>query len=176
MAIIEDSPFEVAFGELQRIPTKFISSDVKSPSILVDCLSGILQNSERNLTPVFVRYLQSDQYEAVQNHLVYEAAVQAGLDFVWCIPVNQQMEEQIILESGKTIKVKLKGADKKTLIDALTFIKSADPAFKSIKVEKLATTILSAYNPSWKNFKLLTKLKCGIGAKKAPLLEKYFIL
>jgi hypothetical protein len=175
MPILEDvSPFDLALGDVLRIPCKFIKGKSKSSPILIKSLAIQLKETGKNILPIVVKPKAEDEYEAVYNVLILEAAKQAGLDFVWCIPVNDAMESQVQAESGEAFQVSLMDASEKELIEALTYIKTSNTAMKQINPAMVAKTIVSARTPSWKDLKPLSKLRCGVGPKKVPILSNYF--
>jgi hypothetical protein len=175
MPILEDeSPFDVALGEVLRIPCKFITGKSKSSPILIKSLAKQLKEFGKNILPIIVKCKAEDEYEAVYNILILEAAKQAELDFVWCIPVDRAMESQVLAESGEAFQLSLMDTSEKELIAALTYIKSSNTALRQIDPAKVAKTITSARTPSWKDLKPLSKFRCGVGLKKVPVLSKYF--
>jgi hypothetical protein len=177
MPILEDvSPFDLALGDVLRIPCKFIKGKSKSSPILIKSLANQLKETGKNILPIVVKPKAEDEYEAVYNILILEAAKQAGLDFVWCIPVNDAMESQVQAESGEAFQVSLMDASEKELVEALTYIKDTDTKLKRIDPGKVAKIIVSARTPSWRDLKPLTRLGCGIGAGAAQALFRYFLI
>jgi ParB-like chromosome segregation protein Spo0J len=176
MPILDEAPFDLVLGQLQRIPCKFIESKVKSNALLVKSLAQTLSKTQRNILPVIVKPLAEDHYEAVFNHLILEAAQEADLDFVLCVPVDAALEAQVIAESGQSFQLNALTATEKELIDALTYIKAAEVSLKTIDPTKVAKVIVAARTPAWKDLKPLTKLKCGVGPKKVPTLGKYLVI
>jgi hypothetical protein len=178
MSIVRDiSPDELELGEILRIPCEFVEtrSKTKSNAILVKSLAVKLKASNKNILPIIVKQKSEDNYEAIHNTLILEAAQHAGLEFVWCIPIDSQMEAQILSETGELFQVSLLDSSEKELIEALTFVRDTEATLKKIDPAKIAKIIVSARTPSWKDLKPLSKLKCGVGAKAVPILSKYFI-
>ena len=177
MPILDDAPFKTVLGELQRIPCQFIESKAKKNNpLLVKSLARTLGGPKKNILPVIVKPIAEDHYEAVFNNLILEAAQYAKLDFVWCIPVDDELQAQVADESGQIFQINALTATEKELIEALTYIKNSDAALKTIDPAKVAKVIVAARTPAWKDLKPLTKLSCGIGAKRVPVLGKYLVL
>jgi len=178
MPIVEElSLNELELGEILRIPIEFVEnkSKVKLNTTLVKSLANKLKASNKNILPIIVKQKSEDEYEAIHNTLILEAAKQAGLEFVWCIAVDEKMESQILAETGELFQVSLLDSSEKEIIEALTFARDTETALKKLEPAKIAKVIVSARTPSWKDLKPLSKLKCGVGAKAVPVLSKYFI-
>ncbi len=175
MPILDDAPFEIALGELQRIPCQFVESKAESNQLLVKSLAQTLSETKRNVLPVIVKPIAEDRYEAVFNHLILEAAQYAKLDFIWCIPVDDALQAQVADESGQVFQINALTSTEDELIEALKYIKSSDAALKTIDTAKVAKVIVAARSPAWRDLKPLTKLKCGIGIKKMKALGRYFV-
>jgi len=176
MPILDDAPFKTVLGELQRIPCQFIESKTKSNTLLVKSLARTLGGPKKNILPVIVKPIAEDQYEAVFNNLILEAAQYAKLDFVWCIPVDDELQAQVDDESGQVFQINALTATEQELVEALKYLKTSDAELKKIDPDKVAKVIVAARTPDWKSLQPLTKLKCGIGAKKVPILGKYLVL
>ena len=178
MPIVEElSLNELELGEILRIPSEFVEtkSKVKLNTTLVKSLANKLKASNKNILPIIVKQISEDEYEAIHNTLILEAAKQAGLEFVWCIAVDNQMETQILAETGELFQVSLLDSSEKEIIEALTFARDTETSLKKLDPAKVAKVIVSARTPSWKDLKPLSKLRCGVGAKAAPVLSQYFI-
>ncbi len=177
MPIVEElSLNELELGEILRIPIEFVEnkSKVKLNTTLVKSLANKLKASNKNILPIIVKQKSEDEYEAIYNTLILEAAKQAGLEFVWCIAVDEKMESQILAETGELFQVSLLDSSEKEIIEALNFARDTETALKKLEPAKVAKVIVSARTPSWKDLKPLSKLKCGVGAKAVPVLSKYF--
>ena len=178
MPIVRDiSPDELELGQILRISSAFVEtkSKAKSNATLVKSLANKLKASEKNILPIIVKQTAENKYEAIYNTLILEAAKQAELDFVWWIAVDDKMETQILAETGELFQVSLLDSSEKEVIEALTFARDTETALKRLDPAKVAKAIVSARTPSWKDLKPLSKLKCGVGAKAAPVLSQYFI-
>ena len=177
MPIVEElSLNELELGDILRIPSEFVEtkSKAKLNATLVKSLANKLKASKKNILPIIVKQTSEDEYEAIHNTLILEAAKQAGLEFVWCIAVDNQMETQILAETGELFQVSLLDSSEKEIIEGLTFARDTETALKKLDPAKVAKVIVSARTPSWKDLKPLSKLKCGVGAKSAQVLLKYF--
>jgi hypothetical protein len=177
MPIVRDiSPDELELGEILRIPSNFVEAKSKDKSnpTLVKSLANKLKVSNKNILPIVVKQKGEDRYEAIHNILILEAVKLAEIEFVWCIAVDNQMEAQILAETGELFQVSLLESSENEIIEALIFAKDSETTLKKIDTAKIAKVITSARTPSWKDLKPLSKLKCGVGAKAAPVLAKYF--
>ena len=178
MSIFEDSPLnELVLGEIVRIPCEFIQPSVKQKfnTAILKNTTAKLKQSGKNILPIFIKQVDEEEYEAIYNTLVLEAAKRAKLDFVFCIAIDDAMESQLLLEVGELLQVSLMDSSKKDIIGVLNFAKEKEIKLKRLKVDKVAQTIIDARNPSWSNLKTLSKLKCGVGTKTVPILAKYFV-
>lgn len=178
MSILEDLPLnELELGKLLRIPCEFIDkgSKEKFNKTLLKNLSEQLKISQKNILPIFIKQIAEDEYEAVHNTLVLAAAKKAKIDFVFCIAVNDEMETQLLSETGDMLRISLLDSAEKEIVEVLNFAIEKEPKLKRLQVEKVAKTIIEARTPSWSSLKTLSKLRCGVGAKTVPLLSKYFI-
>lgn len=178
MPIIEElSLNELELGQVTRIPIEFVtaSSNLNLNPTLIKSLATKLKASNKNILPIVIKQKAEDEYEAIHNTLILEAAKQAGLEFVWCIAVNSEMQSQVLAELGELFQVSLLDSTEKEIIEALNFARDTETTLKKIDPAKIAKVIVSARTPSWKDLKPLAKLKCGVGAKAAPTLAKYFI-
>ena len=177
MSIFEEQPLnELGLGEIIRIPCECIEPSTK-PKFNKSILKNIttqLKKSGKNILPVFIKQVDEDNYKAIHNILVLEAAKKAKLDFIFCIAVDDLMESQLLLEIGDKLQVSLIDSSEKQIKEVLEFAQGKNPKLKRLKVDKVVTTIIDARTPSWQNLKPLSKLKCGVGAKTAAILGDYF--
>lgn len=178
MSLLEDiSLDDITLGELLRIPCEYItaqSTELFHP-ILLQHLSEELKKSQENISPIFIKRIAEDEYYAIHNTLTLAAAKKAKLDFVFCIAINEQMEHQILLETGEILQISLLDASLTELVAILEFAKEKEAKLNRIQVDKVAQTIMDFRSPSWRNLKPLSKLRCGVGLKTAPIVGKYFI-
>ena len=110
MSIFEDSPLnELVLGEIVRIPCEFIQPSVKQKfnTAILKNTTAKLKQSGKNILPIFIKQVDEEEYEAIYNTLVLEAAKRAKLDFVFCIAIDDAMESQLLLEVGELLQVSL---------------------------------------------------------------------
>jgi DNA uptake protein ComE-like DNA-binding protein len=159
-------------GQVLRLPCKFIQGTSTTSPMVIDTIAKELANTGKNVLPVMVKIVKQDKYAAVLNTKVLLAAKQAGLDFVYCIVVDEEMAAQLKVETGKTIKVNLNLASESDLIAAFENIKTNLTALNKIEPAIIARSIVQYRNSDRiKDLTFLTKLKCGIGKAKLPLLS-----
>lgn len=158
-------------GQVLRLPCKFIQGKSSVEQIVIDSIAQKLAVTGKNILPVMVKSLKEDKYTAVFNTQILIAAKQAGLDFVYCIVVDEEMSAQLKVEAGRTIKVDLNQASEAEIAAAFQHIKDNLAALNKIEPITIARAIVQyrAKN-SIQDFNFLTKLKCGIGKAKLPLL------
>jgi DNA uptake protein ComE-like DNA-binding protein len=158
-------------GQVLRLPCKFIQGTATSAPEIIDTIARELVNTGRNVLPVMVEIVKKDKYFAVFNTQILLAAKQAGLDFVYCIIVDREMTAQLKVEAGKTIKVDLNLASEAELTAAFVNIQANIAGLTKIEPHTIARAIVSYRNGERiKDLNFLTKLKCGIGKAKLPLL------
>jgi DNA uptake protein ComE-like DNA-binding protein len=158
-------------GQVLRLPCKFIQGTATISPAIIDTIAKELVNTGRNVLPVMVEVIKTDKYAAVFNKQILLAAKQAGLDFVYCIVVDREMTAQLKVEAGKTIKVDLNLASEAELTAAFANIKANIAGLTKIEPQTIAKSIVSyRTGDRIKDLNFLTKLKCGIGKAKLPLL------
>jgi hypothetical protein len=158
-------------GQVLRLPCKFIQGKSSAEAMVINDIANELANSGKNVLPVMVKHLKEDKYNAVFNTQILIAARQAGLDFVYCIVVDDEMAAQLKVEAGKNLKVNLSQASEAELIAAFENIKSNIAAFNKLEPTTIARAVIQ-YRATDRinNLTFLTKLKCGIGKTKLPAL------
>jgi hypothetical protein len=156
-------------GQVLRLPCKFIQGKSSAEAMVINAIANELAISGKNVLPIMVKHLKEDKYNAVFNTQI--AARQAGLDFVYCIVVDDEMAAQLKVEAGKNLKVNLSQASEAELIAAFENIKSNIAAFNKLDPTTIARAIIQ-YRATDRinNLTFLTKLKCGIGKTKLPAL------
>jgi DNA uptake protein ComE-like DNA-binding protein len=158
-------------GQILRLPCKFIQGTAPIAPAIIDAIAKELVSTGRNVLPVMVEVVKKDKYAAVYNAHILLAAKQAGLDFVYCIVVDREMSAQLKIEAGKTIKVDLNLASEAELITAFANIQANVAGLTKIEPQIIAKAIVSYRTENRiKDLNFLTKLKCGIGKAKLPLL------
>jgi hypothetical protein len=158
-------------GQVLRLPCKFIQGSATIDPAIIDTIAKELVNAGKNVLPVMVEIIKKDKYAAVFNQHILLAAKQARLDFVYCIVVDREMAAQLKVETGKTVKVDLNLALEAELTAAFADIKTKIAAFDKIEPQQIAKSIVNYRQKAQiKDLNFLTKLKCGIGKAKLPLL------
>jgi hypothetical protein len=158
-------------GQVLRLPCKFIQGKSSTEVTVIKAIATELAISGKNVLPIMVKLLKEDKYTAVFNNQILIAAQQAKLDFVYCIVVDDEMAAQLKVEAGKTIKVNLSQASESELTVAFENIKANIIAFNKIEPTAIAQAIIKYRSVDRiKNLTFLTKLKCGIGKTKLPML------
>jgi hypothetical protein len=102
MSIIQqdESSLDITLGQVLRLPCKFIQGKSGADKAVLKSISQQLQDTGKNILPVIVKALDEDDYQAVLNTQILDAARLAKLDFIWCIIVNDQMQTQVRLSLG----------------------------------------------------------------------------
>jgi uncharacterized protein YfkK (UPF0435 family) len=173
----KDSLIDNPLGQILRLPCKFIKGESDVSPMIISAIAEELRRTGRNVLPVVVISTGEDKYKVVLNAHIITAARQAKLDFAWCIIVNDDMEKQLRVEKGELIQVNLKTATEKELISFFEFIKTQEKGFS--KIEPLLTArVIIEYRQAnnLQNLDFLTKLKCGIGKTKLPLLKPFILI
>lgn len=174
---IDDSAVSAPTGQLLRIPVKFIKGKSDTSAIVISAIATQLQTVRKNVLPVMVKVINDDQYQAVYNVHILEAARQAKLDFIWCIAVDAEMQDQMQVEIGQRVQVSLRTASEKTLCDAIEYARSQVPSLSKLNAALIARAIVDYRKTNeLKNLTFLTKLRCGIGKTKLPLLAEYLAI
>jgi ribosomal protein L21 len=162
---------------LLRLPCKFIKGESDTSSIIISAIADELKRIGRNVLPVIVKQSGEDKYQVILNDQIVAAARQAKLDFVWCIIVDNGMENQLQVETGKVVRTNLQAATEKELTNFFEFIQTQEKGFSKIQPPLVAKAVVEYRQAnSFKDLNFLTKLKCGIGKTKLPQLKPYIIL
>jgi DNA uptake protein ComE-like DNA-binding protein len=172
VSTLERRSASTPLGQVLRLPCKFIQGTSSTSPIVIDTIAKELANTGKNVLPVMVKMVKEDKYAAVFNTKILLAAKQAKLDFVYCIVIDEEMNSQLKVETGKTIKVDLNLASESELTAAFENIKHNIAALDKIQPSPIAKSIVK-YRDTDRitNLSFLTKLKCGIGKAKLPLLK-----
>ena len=158
-------------GQVIRLPCKFIQGKSSAEAMVINAIADELAISGKNVLPVMVKQLKEDKYSAIFNDKILVAARQAGLDFIYCIVVDDEMAAQLKVEAGKNLKVNLNQASEVEIIAAFENIKSNIAAFSKLDPNTIAREIVRYRSTDRiNNLTFLTKLKCGIGKTKLPAL------
>lgn len=175
----DDSSLNVTLGQVLRLPCKFIQGESGADKILIRSISQQLSATQKNILPVIVKALDEDDYQAVLNTQILDAAKQAGLDFVWCIIVDNPMLTQIQIESGQVPqpKVNILAASEQEITEALNYIKVHRKGFEKVKPQQVALAILEyTKTKKPKTLSFVSNLKCGIGKAKIATLSEFLVL
>jgi len=178
MALAEQDSFvSTPLGQILRIPCKFIEGKSDAPAIQIMAIAEQLKAASKNIVPVVIRLLGEDEYEAILNEQILDAARKAKLDFVWCIVVDQAMETQALTEAGQLLQVNITTATEQEITDILEYIKSRNPGFKKVDPRTVAQKIIrERQNKKLQSLTFLTRLKCGVGDAKLPALRKHLVV
>jgi ribosomal protein L21 len=164
-------------GQILRLPCKFIKGESDTSQMIISAIADELKKMGRNVLPVIVKQHGEDKYQVVLNDHIIAAARQAKLDFVWCIIVDDSMENQLQVETGKVVRTNLQAATAKELTSFFEFIQTQEKGFSKIQPPLVAKAVVEYRQAnSFKDLNFLTKLKCGIGKTKLPQLKPYVIL
>lgn len=174
----ELSPLDVTLGQIRRLPCKFIKGQSEAQPIIIKAIAQKLSDSGKNILPVVVRLLGEDKYQAILNTQILDAARQIKLDFVWCIVVNQPMQQQVEVELGQVLWVNLTTATEQELVDTLKYIQAQpNNLLKGVDAASAASKIAAEDRSAWQDFTPIIKLKCGITkGKKLDALTTVFYL
>jgi hypothetical protein len=172
-----DSSIDTPLGQILRLPCKFVKGETDTSAIIIAAIAAELKQTGRNVLPVIVQQSSEDQYKAVLNAHIIAAARQAKLDFVWCIVVNDSMEQQLQVEVGDVVRISLKAATENEITRFFEFIQIQQKSFSKIQPSLIAKAIVEyRQGKTLKDLNFLAKLKCGIGKTKLPLLKPYMLL
>lgn len=173
----DESLLDVELGQILRIPCKFVHGNSDAQPALVKNLAKQMKTTGKNLLPVIVKILEEDNYEAVQNTQILEAARQANLDFIWCIIVNDQMLTQILVESGYIIRVPILTASEQDIVEVLEYIKTQKSGVSTINPQKAAKAIIEyRSNNKITTLAFLNKQQCGIGRATVQKVSDFLVI
>lgn len=174
---LDNLSIDTQLGKVLRVACKYIQGETDAQAIVIQAIAQELKSYGKNVLPVIVQELGEDDYRATLNTHILEAAKQAGLDFVRCIVVDAAMQSQVEVETGKVVRINILTASEQELVNALEFVRSKTPVFSRLDFQKVAQAIVD-YREKNKitNLTFLTKLKCGIGKAKLPILSETLII
>lgn len=141
----------------------------------------ILQEGGVNWIPVIVKKLADSRYELIANVFIFAIALEAGLERIWCVIVdNEEKTAELaqILAKEKIPKINLSTASRDEIRSALEYlIEKPGSVLKGIKIAIATKKIHEAPRHQWKKLTEITKLKCGITrGKKIESLGEVFYL
>ncbi len=137
-------------------------------------------DDSRNWIPVIVKEIGLDQYQVIANSFVYAAAVEAGLEEIWCIiagdsPEVTELSQALAQETQP--KTNLSTANRDEIAAALDYlIQQPGTPLKGVRAASVVARLDEAPREYWKDLKPITKLGCGITGAKLKALEQVFYL
>ncbi|WP_293126101.1 Rho termination factor [Okeania sp. SIO1I7] len=154
---------------------------IDAPEFLISATAKFLSESGgRNWVPVIVKEVEEDKYEVIGNSFIFAVAEAAGLEKVWCVIADESEETEKISKilSGEQIpQINLSTATRDEIKIALQYlIEKLDSQLKGVKLAVATNRIDEAPRQYWKDFKPITKLKCGITTAKVNALKEVFYL
>ncbi|MDJ0532460.1 MAG: hypothetical protein QNJ70_08180 [Xenococcaceae cyanobacterium MO_207.B15] len=168
---------EIELGKILCIPLFQVAGNQEFHPALIKNLAKQIQKKERNYLPVIVKLLAEDSYEAIYNVQILEAARQAEVDFVWCIVVDDEILDQIKVESGEIIRLPVLTASEQDIAEVLDYIKEQKSGVRKMNTEKAAKAIVEQREKTAiKNLNFLTKQRCGIGKATLEKIKPYLVL
>lgn len=139
------------------------------------------QSGGRNWIPVIVKEIDRDRYQVIGNSFIYAVAEEAGLDRVWCIIADDNLdtsESVKVLAGEKVPKINLSTASRDEIMSALDYLVSQPGSvLKTVQLSIATNRIDEAPRQYWKTLDPIVNLKCGITkGKKLDALKQVFYL
>jgi hypothetical protein len=153
-----------------------------APEFLIKAAAKLLQETQqRNWIPLIIKEIEKSRYEVIGNAYVYTVAVEAGLERVWCIVVEdspEAAEVTQVLAREKVPRVNLSRASRDEIRSALEYLKQQSGNLLSgVDLTVAVNRIDEAPRQYWQTLDPITGLKCGITrGKKLDALEEVFYL
>ena len=167
---------ETELGKVIRLPLFEVQGNTKIHSALLKNLAKQIHKNEQNFLPVIVKFLAEDSYEAIYNVQILEAARKAEVDFVWCIVVDDEILDQIKVESGEIIRLPVLTASEQDITEVLEYIKEQKSGVRTMKPKDAAKAIVEQRTKTnIKNLNFLTKQRCGIGKATLEKIKPYLV-
>jgi hypothetical protein len=140
---------------------------------------GILSSNARNWIPIIVKQTGIDQYEAVANFFILAAALEANLEKIWCIIIDdsiESIESAQLLAQESVPRINLANASFEEIKLGLEFLKQRSNNPLVVDLKKASLAISEATRDTWKeNLMDVIKLKCGITkGKKLDIFKEVF--
>ena len=179
MALFDGSEdfFRIERGKTIHLPISEVEGTSVGNDILIKNIALHMRKTNKNFLPVIVKEIEENHYESCLNTPVLEAARLANLDFIWCIIVDNDMLQQIEIESGKVIRIPLLSASENDIIDVIEYVKK-DERYKrhsGLDSQKIAKAIIKKREEKkLHNLDFLTKERCGFGKKAVSIFKEYF--
>lgn len=169
--------FSSASGKILKLPCKYIKGESSAHPAVISAIKAKLSKSKTNVTPVIVSCLDEDDYVAIANSAILQAARELEFLFVKGMIVDDDMLEQIEAENGSRVSISLQDASKEEIHDFFDYLKTYTPGFSRIQPDRISDLILSYREEHQiKNLNFITKLRCGIGKTKIPVLRELVTL
>ncbi|NEP41424.1 MAG: hypothetical protein F6K35_20215 [Okeania sp. SIO2H7] len=163
-------------GKIIKIPHKLIKGDYEGDLKAIKRLAKHLKNTKKNLIPVAVQMLDEENYIALHNLQILAAVKDAGLDFVWCVIVDDELFKQVLIESGENFKVAIADASEEEILEALKLAQTKIGS-SIIKPQKATKAIIKQREKGkLLNLNFLAKEKCGIGKVTISKLDEFLTL
>ncbi len=176
MTLLYETLVEIELGKILCLPLFQIAGNQEIHPALVKNLAKQIQKNERNYLPVIVKLLGEDSYEAIYNIQILEAARKAEVDFVWCIVVDDEILDQIKVESGEIIRLSVLTASEQDIKEVLEYIKEQKYGVRTMNPEIAARAIVKQRDKTnLKSLNFLTKERCGIGKATLEKIKPYLV-
>ena len=167
---------ETELGKVIRLPIFEVRGNTEVHSALLKNLAQQIHKNKQNFLPVIVKFLAEDSYEAIYNVQILEAARKAEVDFVWCIVVDDEILDQIKVESGEIIRLPVLTAPEQDIAEVLDYIQKQKSGVSKMSPKDAAKAIVEQRaKTSIKNLHFLTKQRCGIGPATLKKIKPYFV-
>lgn len=174
MGITSDGiSFSQPTGKVLKLPCKYVRGTSNVHPAVLSTIKFKMSQSQTNLTPVMVKALGEDDYVAIGNVAILQAARELDFPFVKSMIIEASMLEQVEVESGNKAFLNIQDASKKEIYEFFDYLKLYAPGFSRIQPQKISK-LVTDYREEHQilSIKSLTKLKCGIGKAKIPTLQK----
>ncbi|MDJ0903381.1 MAG: hypothetical protein QNJ55_31735 [Xenococcus sp. MO_188.B8] len=167
---------DIELGKVIRLPLFQVTGNQQVHPALLNNLAKQIQKNERNYLPVIVKLLDEDSYEAIYKVQILEAARKAEVDFVWCIVVDDEILDQIKVESGEVIRLPVLTASEQDIAEVLDYIQKQKSGVSKMSPKDAAKAIVEQRSKTnLKNLNFLTKQRCGIGPATLKKIKPYFV-
>ena len=182
MALFDGSEdfFRIKRGQTVHLPINEVEGTSVGHEVLIKNIALHMKKTNKNFLPVIVKEIEENHYESCLNTPVLEAARLANLDFIWCIIVDNDMLQQIEIESGKVIRLPLLSASEDDIIELIEYVKKDERYSRSISrldSQKTAKAIIKKREENkLHSLKFLTQEKCGFGDKALSIFKEYLLI
>ncbi len=167
---------DIELGKVIRLPLFQVTGNQQVHPALLNNLAKQIQKNERNYLPVIVKLLDEDSYEAIYKVQILEAARKAEVDFVWCIVVDDEILDQIKVESGEVIRLPVLTASEQDIAEVLDYIQKQKSCVSKMSPKDAAKAIVEQRaKTNIKNLNFLTKQRCGIGKATLEKIKPYLV-